>query len=647
MPAASPSANPNQHIDPVRIDNLNSQSFFCLLCNSYILSPSSTSKPGITARLKNFIMPPSSQSHQQSNSITGQVSSGHAGVIVALPNEQTPETQPFTSEFPKELNFSFNSLQVQAQAQVSVVSPSDGQLPRSQKTPNCISSALFPEAQAEAFAEPLVREASMPAGATTPDSTAASSDFQIKTADAESEGRKVDKCGVLVEDRSDPVLTHSSHESSVESMVRVFAEAAKEDEEIPTPFEPFAASLEMQKCLKEAEKSGMVIPSPDETPESHASLPSVADGRGGDEEEQMQQQTDGQAERGEELTGDPYTESDLSGDEEFEDEQFGERNVMDELNAVEKAELKEIEEEVKSQLRDEERAMASSPSLSSFPSHLLESSCSHADDERSQRPSILMAALTTPAEQQQQQQQQQHKQQKQQQIQQQQSPSTKPSFEPECTTDNAAMQSSVRQQSLQASSSASSASSDERSPDHSSITSSLPQNPKVFSSASSSLTPPSHSFSSSLPLRASIVISRLAPQDYHRVHTPCRCKVVSMHHVKGTYYTVNPIAVRQDIDVFTDNTRLLFHLSSPFFGSFVLVMVGACYVGSCVSSVVVGQELNKGDEIGYFLHGGSSVLLLFPRHVPSFDADLRTNSIKKIETFVRMGTKIGTVKSSH
>ena len=72
----------------------------------------------------------------------------------------------------------------------------------------------------------------------------------------------------------------------------------------------------------------------------------------------------------------------------------------------------------------------------------------------------------------------------------------------------------------------------------------------------------------------SIGIFRLAPQDYHRFHSPVNCVFRSVRHVEGSYYTVNPMAVREDINVFTDNIRSVCTLESPEFGTVVYVCIG-------------------------------------------------------------------------
>lgn len=54
----------------------------------------------------------------------------------------------------------------------------------------------------------------------------------------------------------------------------------------------------------------------------------------------------------------------------------------------------------------------------------------------------------------------------------------------------------------------------------------------------------------------SIALFRLAPQDYHRYHSPVTGTIVGEpHKIGGTYFTVNPMAVNNDLNVFTENVR--------------------------------------------------------------------------------------------
>ncbi|KGK40145.1 hypothetical protein JL09_g818 [Pichia kudriavzevii] len=146
----------------------------------------------------------------------------------------------------------------------------------------------------------------------------------------------------------------------------------------------------------------------------------------------------------------------------------------------------------------------------------------------------------------------------------------------------------------------------------------------------------------------SIAIFRLAPQDYHRVHLPLNGKIVKINHIHGSYYTVNPMAIRSALDVFGENVRTVITLETEEYGDVELVMVGAMMVGSIILSVKVNDIVKKGQELGYFKFGGSTVILVFrnsredsnmPKMV--WDGDLLSNSNKKLETLVKVGMSVG------
>jgi len=140
----------------------------------------------------------------------------------------------------------------------------------------------------------------------------------------------------------------------------------------------------------------------------------------------------------------------------------------------------------------------------------------------------------------------------------------------------------------------------------------------------------------------SLVIARLAPQDYHRFHSPIDGVLGKFVPYPGTYYTVNPIAIREAIDVYTENKRQRVIIKSPQFGDVLYITVGATMVGSINFTVKEGQTVKKGDEIGYFAFGGSTILVLFKPGTIKFDSDLLVNSSKPIETLVKFGTSLGT-----
>ncbi|KAK9096334.1 hypothetical protein Sjap_021831 [Stephania japonica] len=65
----------------------------------------------------------------------------------------------------------------------------------------------------------------------------------------------------------------------------------------------------------------------------------------------------------------------------------------------------------------------------------------------------------------------------------------------------------------------------------------------------------------------SLVIFRLAPQDYHRFHAPVSGTIEKVCDISGALYTVNPIAVNSKyFNVFTENKRVVAVISTEFFG---------------------------------------------------------------------------------
>ncbi|KAF9976322.1 hypothetical protein BGZ73_008752 [Actinomortierella ambigua] len=192
----------------------------------------------------------------------------------------------------------------------------------------------------------------------------------------------------------------------------------------------------------------------------------------------------------------------------------------------------------------------------------------------------------------------------------------------------------------------------------------------------------------------SIAIFRLAPQDYHRYHSPVQGRVAQAPVLLGKqYFTVNPMAVRADINVFTENVRKLtvidlvqrkdrrgtsstgstsypsaslpredqqrqqeaeeqnthsfnpndYEPASAPFDQCIYVSIGALLVGSIVLTGAgqAGHELHKGDELGYFAYGGSTCLLLFKKGAVEWDQDLLSNSHRGLETLVKVGERIG------
>lgn len=139
----------------------------------------------------------------------------------------------------------------------------------------------------------------------------------------------------------------------------------------------------------------------------------------------------------------------------------------------------------------------------------------------------------------------------------------------------------------------------------------------------------------------SMLISRLCPSDYHRFHFPVAGIPGEPRPVRGSLYSVNPIALRRNINYLVRNKRFVTLVESALFGTVAMVEVGATNVGSIIQSFVPGRPVLKGEEKGLFAFGGSCVITVFARSRIVFDADIIRQSESCTETYARMGDRMG------
>lgn len=135
--------------------------------------------------------------------------------------------------------------------------------------------------------------------------------------------------------------------------------------------------------------------------------------------------------------------------------------------------------------------------------------------------------------------------------------------------------------------------------------------------------------------------SFLDGKNYHRFHAPITGTVRKITTIEGLMFS-NAEAVGEDLTAGTYsqaymscvNTRSLVFVESddPAIGMVCLVAVGISEVSSISISVQVGHQVVKGDELGYFSYGGSSVCLIFQAGTVR-DFTIDTSNV---------GTKVGT-----
>lgn len=137
-------------------------------------------------------------------------------------------------------------------------------------------------------------------------------------------------------------------------------------------------------------------------------------------------------------------------------------------------------------------------------------------------------------------------------------------------------------------------------------------------------------------------IVRLAPADYHRYHFPFAGIAGPPQPVAGRLHSVSPYALEQGIPVYCLNKRSFCEIEVAQNSRILMMEVGALLVGSIQASYHAGQ-VEKGEEKGFFKFGGSTVILFFQKGSVAFDPDIVEQSAQSIESFVRMGEKIGTM----
>jgi len=138
---------------------------------------------------------------------------------------------------------------------------------------------------------------------------------------------------------------------------------------------------------------------------------------------------------------------------------------------------------------------------------------------------------------------------------------------------------------------------------------------------------------------------RLSPQDYHRYHSPVTGKVSWFKQISGDYYQVDPICLNSDVDILTRNARCCIVIETKEFGMVLFVAIGATNVGTVKineSLRKAGTDIKKGDEIGLFQFGGSSIIVAFEKDRIKFDEDLLSVSRKRIMVDVEVGMSLGT-----
>jgi len=128
--------------------------------------------------------------------------------------------------------------------------------------------------------------------------------------------------------------------------------------------------------------------------------------------------------------------------------------------------------------------------------------------------------------------------------------------------------------------------------------------------------------------------SFLYVDDYHRYHVPVAGVVKEIRNISGKVYLDVLRQPDGTLDVVDGDTyqfsqeRGLIVIDSPELGLVAVLPIGMAYVSSVNLTANIGAELRKGDEFGYFLFGGSDIVMVFQDRDIIFDAAVGTKYLQ-------------------
>ena len=132
-------------------------------------------------------------------------------------------------------------------------------------------------------------------------------------------------------------------------------------------------------------------------------------------------------------------------------------------------------------------------------------------------------------------------------------------------------------------------------------------------------------------------VFRLCVNHYHRYYYPVAGQKSENIHINGTLHTVRPIAL-ENTAVFCENSREYTVIETENFGRIVQMEVGAMLVGK-IHNLHGAKRVQKGEEKGMFLYGGSTVILITGKDTLPI-AEFLENTQNGFETEVKTGERI-------
>jgi phosphatidylserine decarboxylase len=150
----------------------------------------------------------------------------------------------------------------------------------------------------------------------------------------------------------------------------------------------------------------------------------------------------------------------------------------------------------------------------------------------------------------------------------------------------------------------------------------------------------------------------LSPGDYHRVHMPTAGRLLEMIYIPGRLFSVSPDFTESVPHLFARNERVVCIFQTEA-GPMAFVLVGAIFVGS-IETVWAGEitpprrkgivvtrygaadnviQLDRGEELGRFNMGGSTIIVLFGPERVTWQTGLEAG------TRIKFGEALGRLKN--
>lgn len=136
-------------------------------------------------------------------------------------------------------------------------------------------------------------------------------------------------------------------------------------------------------------------------------------------------------------------------------------------------------------------------------------------------------------------------------------------------------------------------------------------------------------------------VFRLSVEDYHRYIYVDSGRESVRKRIPGVLHTVNP-AANDVYPIYKENTREYSLMKSDYFGTLLMMEVGALMVGK-IENRPVCEHVKRGQEKGNFAFGGSTIIYMTQKGCVIPDQDILANSQEGVETKIQIGSKIGSV----